>query len=110
MQIKEQNAISLNQAAKYFQIDGKKPHTSSLWRWCRVGLAGGKVKLRYRKFGRRIVTSIAACEQFSDELAAVEQDAYDREHPPVSPELRRSQSNQSKAAADAAAELASAGI
>lgn len=72
--LRNENLVSLVSAAKYFEVDGKKPHASSLWRWCRIGLAGGKVKLRYRRYGRRIVTSFAACEQFSRELAEADLD------------------------------------
>lgn len=73
--------ISLTQATKYFEVDGKKPHPSTLFRWCMDGLAGGKVKLEHRRYGRKIVTSPAACDQFSRELAAAKSEAYANRHP-----------------------------
>ena len=63
--------LSLTDAAKTLpKIDGKRPHTSTLWRWCRKGLRG--VRLEYIRLGNRICTSADALSRFANELAATD--------------------------------------
>ena len=48
-----------------------RPHASTVWRWCRVGVRG--VRLRYRRLGRRIVVCPAALDEFTRRLAALDE-------------------------------------
>ena len=82
--------------------NGRSPHVSTLWRWARRGVNG--VKLTYRRYGRRIVTSLPACEKFSLELAAADCE------PKPSSAGSPSTPNHNKALAAAEAELEAAGI
>jgi len=65
--IEQQELLSLTDAARVLQINGKRPHISSIWRWCRRGLNG--VRLEYGRAGRRIVTTRTALTKFMNQLA-----------------------------------------
>jgi hypothetical protein len=56
--------LSLTEAAKKIP---SRPHSSTLWRWCRQGLHG--VKLEYLRYGRRIYTTLEALDRFAQALA-----------------------------------------
>ena len=72
--IATENLLSLSEAARVLPpVDGKRPHVSTIWRWCRKGLNG--VTLEYCRLGRRIVTSPEALGRFTNALAAA-----DRQH------------------------------
>ena len=80
----DEQPLSLSDAAKALpRINGKRPHSSTLWRWARKGLQG--VKLETRRLGGRFVTSIEALERFSKQLAEIEL-------PDSGPVLRREKS------------------
>lgn len=65
--------LSLSEAARALpRIGGKRPHCSTLWRWCRRGCNG--VRLEYARIGRRIVTSEEALSRFAARLAAADRD------------------------------------
>jgi len=98
------NAISLSKAARYVAVDGRSPHVSTLWRWARVGVNG--VRLSYKKYGRRIVTSQVALDQFASELAKADRDPTGHSRPAKT----LSESQRDKAHASAEAELQKAGI
>jgi len=69
--VQSEVVLSLNDAAKVLPaIDGKRPHISTLWRWCRKGLRG--VHLEYARYGNRIVTSSAALSRFVNNLASAD--------------------------------------
>ena len=70
----ESNAkyLSLAEASRRLgTIDGRRPSTTSLWRWCRHGLRG--VRLEYSRIGRRIVTTDAALRRFIDGLTELDE-------------------------------------
>ena len=71
-----EGALTLAEATKALAVTGgKRPATSTLWRWCRRGLRG--IKLDYVRMGRRILTSRDALDRFSKALA--ELDDHDQE-------------------------------
>jgi Protein of unknown function (DUF1580) len=57
-----------------------RPHSSTLWRWCRRGVNG--VRLEYRKVGRRIFSSAQAMDRFT-RAAAEAEPALDDPRKPV---------------------------
>ncbi len=60
--------MSLSEAARRLpKLDGRKIHPSSLWRWCKQGIRGQR--MRYRKLGGRIVLTLADIDEFSQRLA-----------------------------------------
>ncbi len=64
--------LSLKEVVKMVPpIDGKHPHVSTLWRWCRVGLRG--VHLDYLRVGQRVVTSQEALGRFARDLAVADE-------------------------------------
>ena len=78
--------LTLSQAAKQLpRINGRKVHTSTLWRWCRRGCKG--VRLQYYRIGRSIMVSQATLNRFFTEL--VQADAADQS-PTAAPRKRRS--------------------
>ena len=68
--------ITLTAAAK--RVPGR-PHPSTLWRWCRRGIRG--VRLRYLKVGRCIYTTAADLEQFFTAVTEADQRQYAAAHP-----------------------------
>ena len=69
--IQSETLLSLTDATKALpRIDGKRPHISTLWRWCRKGLRG--VRLEYVRVGHRVCTSQAALSRFTNNLAAAD--------------------------------------
>jgi hypothetical protein len=60
--------LTLAAAAKTLpRINGRKVHTSTLWRWCRKGYNG--IRLEYFRMGRTIMTSEFLLQKFFTELA-----------------------------------------
>ena len=77
-----ERVLSLKEATKFLPpIDGKRPHISTIWRWCRKGLHG--VHLEYARFGSRIVTSAEALTRFANALAAADTDLTPNARPSV---------------------------
>ena len=58
-------------AAKLPRLNGKRIHTSTLWRWARKGIGG--IRLETRRIGSRFVTSIEALDRFTKALAEADQ-------------------------------------
>lgn len=107
--IQNETPISLADAARAVPpIDGKRPHVSTLWRWCRRGLRG--VHLEYVRFGHRVCTSEQALARFAHRLAEADG------NPETSPPKSRTQSKsparreRQRAVHRAEAELAEANI
>jgi hypothetical protein len=48
-----------------------RPHTSSIWRWCRRGVRG--VRLEYVRVGSKIFTTSAALNRLVNALAAADE-------------------------------------
>lgn len=64
----QETVISLSEASKLVPgINGRKPHASTIWRWCRKGLRG--TQLEYVRIGQRICTSRQALDRFFNRLA-----------------------------------------
>lgn len=108
--VSDSSWLSLTEAAKALPpIGGKRIHPSSLWRWCRRGVRG--LKLRYARFGGRIAVQLSDIETFALDLAKL-----DAEHGPRlrndKPATPRGRSEKQRAAdvAAARAKLAEAGI
>ena len=51
-------------------VNGKRPHSSTIWRWARKGVQG--VRLETRRLGGKFVTSVEALERFAKALAEVD--------------------------------------
>ena len=67
-----ENILSLSEAARAVPaLDGKAPHTASIWRWCRKGIVRNakRVTLRYVRVGRRIGIPREALDEFFVALA-----------------------------------------
>jgi Protein of unknown function (DUF1580) len=64
--------LSLTDAAKAVPpIDGKRPHVSTLWRWCRKGVRG--THLEYVRLGNRVCTTAEAIARFTHRLAEADE-------------------------------------
>ena len=60
--------LTMAQAAKVCpKIDGRRPHSGSIWRWAKKGVHG--VRLEHVRVGRRVCTSRDALNRFFNELA-----------------------------------------
>jgi len=92
-EIKIGELITLREAAKLVPTNGRRVHTSTLWRWCIKGCRGAR--LEHLRAGARIVTSRAALLKFFEELTK-------QDHISVDPKVRRNQSAARKAEIDAA--------
>ena len=69
--LQQETVVSLTEAAKSLpSLDGRRPHVSTIWRWCRKGLRG--VRLEHGRVGHRIVTSVEALTRFSQRLAELD--------------------------------------
>ncbi len=67
------NALSLSEAAKHLRVGDRTISPQSVWRYARKGVKG--VRLQYRRYGRRIVTSVPALEEFSRQLTMLDGEA-----------------------------------
>ena len=94
-------------AAKLPRVNGRKIHSSTLWRWVVKGMNG--CHLEARKFGGRFLTSIEAVDRFTAELAqaGVRQRSPRTTDTPTAPK-RRSAKQRATDVAIAKAELAGA--
>ena len=62
-----ERSITLSEAAKVLpEVNGRRPHAATVWRWARKGING--VRLETCRVGGRYVTSIEALERFSRKL------------------------------------------
>jgi len=70
--ILEESVLTLSEAARELpSLDGKRIHTSTLWRCCRKSIRG--VWLEYVGFGGRLATSKEALVRFAEAITAAEQ-------------------------------------
>jgi len=70
-----QNLLTLPAAAE--KLPGR-PAATTVWRWCVQGIAtrsGDRVRLRHRRFGRRVYVTEADLDAFARELAERAADA-----------------------------------
>ena len=69
--------VTLSRAAKLLpHINGKRPCTTTLWRWAVKGLRG--VFLEHVKLGNRILTTPGAVDAFCRELAEADAGRFKR--------------------------------
>ncbi len=67
--LNQEEILSLSEAcAALPQIEGKRPHISTLWRWCNRGIRG--VRLEHVRLGHRMCTSREALNRFLNALTA----------------------------------------
>lgn len=63
-----EKTLTFSEAAAILPMfNGKRPHTSTVWRWARKGCRG--VRLESLRLGGRFVTSVQALERFGQALA-----------------------------------------
>lgn len=94
-----ESVLSLTAATKAVpRIDGKRPHPSTLWRWCRRGIRG--VRLEHVRLGHRVCTSREAIGRFANALA----EAGLADQPVTSPHTPKNRTDVQRANAVAAAE------
>jgi hypothetical protein len=99
-----ENVVTLSEAAAHLpRLNGRKPHTSTLWRWARKGIRG--IKLETRRVGGRFVTSVEALDRFAKTLSEIP--LADRPDPPPKPPTDR---QRQRSVEQAERTLAKAGI
>ena len=80
--------LTLNDVAKLLPtFDGKRVHTSTLWRWCCKGSRG--VQLEYTRLGSRILTTEAAVRAFMQARTEVDSQPAARSRPRTSAQRER---------------------
>lgn len=108
--LSQEELLSLSEAcAALPRIDGKRPHISTIWRWCRKGVHG--IRLEYVRLGHRICTSREALNRFANALARADttvSGSSDSESPTFSSPTP--QKHRARAIAEAEASLEEAGI
>jgi hypothetical protein len=73
--VENEKLITLTEASKLLpQVNGKRIHVSTLWRWCHKGHRG--IRLEYLRVGIKIATSFEALQRFLIALTKL-----DEEHP-----------------------------
>lgn len=68
---RECNVDHLSLAAASRLVPGR-PHTSTLWRWCRRGVlarSGERIRLKHIRLGARVFTTREALDEFGRALA-----------------------------------------
>ena len=103
--------FSLSEAAgKLPRINGRRPHVSTLWRWCRKGCRG--TRLEYVRVGSKIATSMEAVHRFF--LAQAAADSALESTPPPTPiqstPKPRSETARARAIEEARRKLEAAGV
>ena len=105
--LQNEELLSLTDATRALPpIDGRRPHTSTLWRWCRRGIRG--VHLEHVRLGHRVCTTREALERFVQRLAEV--DLLDRAAPVAPTKTTRSDAQRQRDVERADHELSRAGI
>lgn len=90
--------LSLTAASK--AVPGGRPvNTSTIWRWCRKGMNG--VRLRYLRVGRSILTTQQWMLEFFEALAAADPAPCRPRRPEVRMGKVRSDEQRERAVADA---------
>jgi hypothetical protein len=105
-----ESLVSLAEAAKLLPaFHGRKVHSSTLWRWSRVGVRG--VHLRTFFLGSRLCTSKEALAEFSEKLSALPLLPRGPRGPRTKPSAHRGRTGAQRARdlADAERRLAEAG-
>jgi hypothetical protein len=64
---RKEQLLTLGQAARLLPtVNGKRIHTSTIWRWCSKGLHG--CRLEHVRYGKRLFTSPEALRRFAGDL------------------------------------------
>jgi hypothetical protein len=95
------------------RVDGKRPHVSTIWRWCREGVRG--VRLEYARLGGRLLTSRQALARFAVNVAEADRQAATPAPPASPPEprpraVRRSPRTRERQIAEAQRQCQAAGL
>lgn len=109
IKLNDEKILSLTDATKAIPlIDGKRPHISTLWRWCRKGVRG--TTLEYLRVGNRVVTSVEALGRFSQNLADADRSSDVPTTKILTSPKPRTNKRRNKSVQSAKKVLASAGI
>ena len=101
--------LTLAEAAKQLpRTNGRRIHTSTLWRWCRKGCNG--IFLQYVRVGRNIMVTQESLLQFFTNLAKADSAPQDRQHTPTRRKRRPRPAQRHAAQNDAEAVLRRAKI
>lgn len=80
--LREDQSLSLPDAAEYLgKLTGKKPHVSTLWRWCLKGCKG--VRLESVCIGGKRFVTVTAIERFIEASTASRAATTGKPHPAV---------------------------
>ena len=102
--------IDLTEAAK--RCPGR-PHTASVWRWCRRGLksrSGDRIRLNHVRAGSRIFIKPDALDDFFRRVAEADAPHFDQESKPIAVAKPRSSKRKEKSVTAAKKTLAASGI
>ena len=73
--LSKEEVFTLPTATRYVpQLNGRTPHASTLWRWCRKGVQG--IHLEYIKVGGTICTSKEALSRFFNAVAEADEENF----------------------------------
>lgn len=111
MNTQNETILSLSEAAASLpRLNGKRPHTSTLWRWCRKGCRG--IRLEYVRIGSKIATSREALDRFFNAQAAADSALESTPSPTQQPATQkpRSEKERARAIEEARRKLEAAGI
>ena len=104
----KEKLLSMSEAAKACPaIDGKRPHSGSIWRWTSKGVRG--VQLEHVRVGRRVCTSREALDRFFNALVQTPPPTLEQS-PRSNKPKGRTESEREKAIAAARKRLASRGV
>jgi len=104
----KEELLSLSEAAKRVPtLNGRRIHSSTIFRWCRRGLRG--VRLEYIRVGRRMATTAEALDRFYRDLARADGEAPESRPAPEAPKSP-SQAARDHAIAQAEATLDADGL
>ncbi len=104
-----EQALSLSEATRALPpVDGRRPHASTIFRWCKRGLRG--VHLEYVRIGNRVCTSREALSRFANRLADADAAHGETNIAPPKPAQTRTARQRDRSVARAETTLRSAGI
>ncbi len=111
--LKDEGLLTLSAAARSLpRIGDKRPHASTIWRWCRIGVksrSGRRIRLEHVRVGARVFTTADAINGFVAAVAEADRESFDSRPAPLVDKPRTSKQRE-RAIAQADAELAEAGI
>ncbi len=111
--LNDEGLLTLSEAARSLpRIGDKRPHASTIWRWCRLGIksrSGRRIRLEHVRVGARVFTTADAINDFVAAVAEADREAFDSQPaPPVN--KPRTSKQRERAIAQAERELAGAGL